>query len=1430
MIPLSELDSIEFSILGSLENEIKSFVEVKTSETFKQGKAVENGVYDPSMGTFNFDIRCKVCKKTNTTCQGHMGHINLKYPSKNSLFISEISLWLKSVCFTCSKLLTTIDKLNKIQQSNIPKSKILNEYAGKIFSGTNKIVFCPHCGNESPNITKNKGEALIIYAEYYDMKMVNGKKTFHVRKKEEIPNTKIKNILDKISDETVLMLGKSLICHPKKLIIDTLGVSPNVIRPDKKKTSTNNAFNSDITTLLQGVVDINNKAPKTPNSPIMSEIGKSIELHIYDMIKGSGGNKTNITNHSKQQLVSLADRQSGKKGRVRKNMMGKRVKNAARSTITCGPHLELDEIGMPIEICRDILFPVIVQEYNYEECNFYFKNGSDIYPGCKSIKKIKTGTTYGTTASNVKKYKLEIGDIIYRDLVDGDYFNFTRAPSLEPSSMTSMRIKVIESGLTMQLNVISCSLFNADFDGDAMTANFSPSLSTATEIEMLSSVNERMLPYKKSSSMIGEAQDSLIGTAYLTNNKIKMDRYHANKMFNIINIYHDFSKYAPDHLFTGRDIISILFSEMNINLNYKTKATYYSPAKEMFRSYDPDNVNVEFKDGKLISGILDKKSIGEKSANTIFHIVAKSYGTNKALDLCYKIQQIALEFLNHYSVSVSIRDVIVKDEFLEEIYKIETSLIADSMEITQRLNDKKIIAPIEKSLKQYYEEMQINALSIGDKYFEPYVKNLDWNNNSMNSLVAHGSKGKMNNLKNYCVQIGQIYLDGERIPETFGKRTCCYFPNYDSDPKARGYVANSYMSGMDPAEFYFHCIDDRNGLIAIALSTSVSGTAGRALIKNLEPNIVNNKRFVQNNDKITQILYGGDGLDPRYLEKVYILTCQTGISDSDFTKQYKINDNEFKILWDDRKWFIDYKLKNERKYNEIYENSMMCTFNIKRIIENIHFDVGGSDKLIEESAFNEVIGLCKSIEYSYFNEMFEKQGRKIPYHIKTACKMILIYIRSWLNIYNLQKMNISNNKLIIICNTILLKFSNSFIDYGTCVGDIASVSYAEPITQAVIDSKHRSGLGEQTTGIARINELLGNALTQKMKNPFIKIELKDKYLYKKGSDEINEVKIQKIINKIKEFKVSVFVKKYQIFVEKYGNPIHSDYKSESELIKNFEKYNKKPENSLVHFCLRIEFIKMTMIEKKITVSDIAAKLSQIFNFIYIVYTPDNVENIVMRIYFQKVDDNGNDIDKDYILNFTKNLPDITIRGISGIKNARKENKIIHIQQKDGTLKQKKIIILYINGINITGILSTKYFKNHTFMTNAVEDIEKRFGILSARMSLAKQLHGQVSNGISYRHVTLFADEMTSTGTVTSLNRFGSRYRNSSVLLRISDSDPIRVMTRAAINNIKDSLSGVSPSLMVGKYPNIGTTFNNISLDEEFIINEIENKTKILNEL
>jgi DNA-directed RNA polymerase beta' subunit len=134
-----------------------------------------------------------------------------------------------------------------------------------------------------------------------------------------------------------------------------------------------------------------------------------------------------------------------------------------RSFITGDVFRKITQVGVPLSIAKDIQHPMIVQPYNYEEAMVYFMNGNKRYPGCSKIKKKSTGATHWI--GRIKDdFRLEIGDTIYRDTITGDIVGFNRQPSLEPSSISSMECVIMEQGGTIRLNVLGCSLFNADFD------------------------------------------------------------------------------------------------------------------------------------------------------------------------------------------------------------------------------------------------------------------------------------------------------------------------------------------------------------------------------------------------------------------------------------------------------------------------------------------------------------------------------------------------------------------------------------------------------------------------------------------------------------------------------------------------------------------------------------------------------------------------------------------------------------------------------------------------------------------------------------------------------------------------------------------------------------------------------------------------------
>jgi DNA-directed RNA polymerase II subunit RPB1 len=142
-------------------------------------------------------------------------------------------------------------------------------------------------------------------------------------------------------------------------------------------------------------------------------------------------------------LKSVKERLKSKEGRVRGNLMGKRVDYSARSVITPDPNISINELGVPEAIAKNLTFPEVVTKYNKKKLTKIVRNGYNKYPGAKSIKRKTDGQIISLKVIDVENYNLEVGDIINRHLIDGDIVLFNRQPSLHRMSMMSHKVRVL---------------------------------------------------------------------------------------------------------------------------------------------------------------------------------------------------------------------------------------------------------------------------------------------------------------------------------------------------------------------------------------------------------------------------------------------------------------------------------------------------------------------------------------------------------------------------------------------------------------------------------------------------------------------------------------------------------------------------------------------------------------------------------------------------------------------------------------------------------------------------------------------------------------------------------------------------------------------------------------------------------------------------
>ena len=147
----------------------------------------------------------------------------------------------------------------------------------------------------------------------------------------------------------------------------------------------------------------------------------------------------------------------------------KRVDFSARSVITSDPYIDIDEVGVPKNIAMELTIPEEVTPYNIKYLTGLVQNGRDEYPGANLVFKIiykdgKPDIQKIDLKYRKKSIKLNIGDVVERHSVNGDYVLFNRQPTLHKPSMMGHKIHVLNRNdvFTLRMNVSSCAPYNAD--------------------------------------------------------------------------------------------------------------------------------------------------------------------------------------------------------------------------------------------------------------------------------------------------------------------------------------------------------------------------------------------------------------------------------------------------------------------------------------------------------------------------------------------------------------------------------------------------------------------------------------------------------------------------------------------------------------------------------------------------------------------------------------------------------------------------------------------------------------------------------------------------------------------------------------------------------------------------------------------------------
>lgn len=388
-IPVREIKSMQFGIFSP--EEIRGFSVVPEGLTkavsIEDGRPALNGLMDPRQGVIDRDSRCLTCAGNMNDCPGHFAHIELSQPVFHIGFILKTIKILRCVCFFCSKLLVSASnpKLKEIISrtksrprlrltlvQDLCKTKKICEGGENIsiavegrhnnnIAGENSANEHGGCGHYQPKITRNKME----------LKATWQKLTEHRQERQIILSAeRVLDIFRHISDEDCFALGMDpKHSRPDWMIISVLPVAPLCVRPAVTMYGTSRSHD-DLTHKLGDIIKANNEVRKCIETGAADHLIREnvalLQFHVATLIDNDLPGMPRALQKSGRPLKSIKARLKGKEGRIRGNLMGKRVDFSARTVITPDPNLTIDQVGVPRSIAQNLTYPEVVTPFNIE--------------------------------------------------------------------------------------------------------------------------------------------------------------------------------------------------------------------------------------------------------------------------------------------------------------------------------------------------------------------------------------------------------------------------------------------------------------------------------------------------------------------------------------------------------------------------------------------------------------------------------------------------------------------------------------------------------------------------------------------------------------------------------------------------------------------------------------------------------------------------------------------------------------------------------------------------------------------------------------------------------------------------------------------------------------------------------------------------------
>ncbi|RDL37944.1 putative DNA-directed RNA polymerase III subunit RPC1 [Venustampulla echinocandica] len=1377
----------------------------------KNRKPVAHGALDPRLGISSKTGICETCGEGLQNCNGHFGHVRLALPAFHIGYLKLVMTILQNICKDCARVLLTdterrafLKELRRPGIDNLKRTQICK----KINEQCRKAKTCPYCDsingqirkvavlklthdkyqtyNKSAAKSKVKPASMKVFEDSFnEAKKNNPELEKHARKAvEDLNPLRVLNLFKKITPSDCELLNiNPAEGRPEMFLWQFVPAPPVCIRPSVAQDSA--STEDDLTTKLSEIVHTSSliRAALQKGQPVQTIMEQwdylqlSIAMYVNSDVPGLQQRDFG------KPIRGFCQRLKGKQGRFRGNLSGKRVDFSGRTVISPDPNLGIDQVAIPILVAKNLTYPERVQRHNLKKLRQCIINGPTVHPGAQQI--IKKDSDHKISLKFARRENearaLQIGDVVERHLEDGDIVLFNRQPSLHKLSIMSHYVKV-RPWRTFRLNECVCNPYNADFDGDEMNLHVPQTEEARTEAINLMGVKNNLSTPKNGEPIISATQD-FITAAYLLSSK---ENFFDRKTFTNLcmymvdgNTHLDVPPPAiikPQALWTGKQVFSILMrpnKDSPVKVNLDAKCRDYRAKAGQTPDMDPNDGWLVVRNSEVMCGRMDKTTVGSGKKDSIFYIILRDFGPDDAVIAMNRLAKLSARYLTNMGFSIGISDVYPSAKLVEKKTDLVEKAYKECEELIQMFKESRL----EKATGCNMEETLENAISgilsrvrqqAGDYCVDTLSK---WNSPLI--MAKSGSKGSNINVAQMVALVGQQIIGGNRVPDGFQDRSLPHFPKNARQPLSKGFVRNSFFSGLTPTEFLFHAISGREGLVDTAVKTAETGYMSRRLMKSLEDLSTQYDDTVRNSSGgIVQFQFGADKLDPVDMEGSAVPVH--------FERTWTHAEN---LTWNNKDpCLLPYEIttlceelltKQKSKYTRkgLFNEPLGYDDQSDYAIDE-HESARGFVQTITKFVGNLASRLAKRRERSGLTIMDKKPANtEEPYDPSKEDK----YRRDQVE----RVAKVSRKTLEKFVELCLTKYAKAHVEPGHAVGAVGAQSIGEPGTQMTLKTFHFAGVAGMsiTQGVPRIKEII-NA-SKVISTPVISCPLE------------NEVQIEAarvVKGRIEKTYVSDVIR----FIE----DMWSAKRATLCLSVDMEALND------MHLGITVENIAEAICRnKKLKIK--SGDVSPVGDCIFVNVTHDGGGTRGSRSKVATEDEGPGartrtapEEKSDLLLrvnHLKRALPTVVISGYPDATRA-----IIQTSEKSTHA-------VLVEGYGLRACMTTEGVIGTRCTTNSVMECKDVLGIEAARSTIAKEIGAVMGDmGIDPRHMQLLADVMTYKGEVLGITRFGLAKMRDSVLQLASFEKTPDHLFDAAAGMKTDQIEGVSECIIMGQTMSVGT--------------------------